>query len=157
MTVVKHFLKQGAPLNRSGVLIGLLGLAIAVIAYADARSFPLQNLENGLGAAFFPLLIIVALAVVSGFILVLSALGRGAQHELDFRGEGTWAAGGLLVALILFWLAFSIFGLLMPSIVFIAGAAWLFGAPLLHSVLFGIAGGGVVHVLFVNILNVHLI
>ena len=132
-------------------------MAIAAIAYVDARSFPLQNLENGLGAAFFPLLIIAVLAMLSGLTLVLSALGKGAQHELDFGGEGTWASGGLLVALILFWVAFSTFGLLVPSIVFIAGAAWLLGAPLLHSILIAIAGGGVVRVLFVNILNVHLI
>ena len=60
------------------------------------------------------------------------------------------------VALILFWVGFSNFGLLVPSIVFIAGSAWLLGAPLLHSILIGIAGGGVVRILFVNILNVHL-
>ena len=143
-------------MKKSGALTGLLGLIIAAMAYADARSFPIQNLENGLGAAFFPLLIITALAVLSVLSCLLGVFGKGAQQELEFREEGTRSAIALLVAMILFLVAFGSFGLHVPSILFIAGAAWLLGAPPLRSVLIGILGGTAVRVFFINILNVHL-
>ena len=143
-------------MRNSGALTGLLGLIIAAIAYGDARKFPLQNLENGLRAAFFPLLVIVFLTLLSFLALLLSALGKCAQQDLDLHGEGTSLVAWLLVLLILFAVAFSHFGLFVSAMVFIALASWLLGSPPKYAVLTGIAGGAAVRVLFINILNVHL-
>lgn len=144
-------------MNNCTILAGLIGLIIAVIAFVEARSFPIQSLENGLGAGFFPLLVIFALATVSLVSLFKGVLARNEDQESLAGGKREvlwiWIAGFL----ILFTIAFSHFGLIAPTIIFISAASYKMGAPLKNAVFTGVVAGSAVYVLFVNILNVQLI
>jgi len=138
----------------SHVASGVFGLAIAGIAWIEARTFPLQGLQEGLGAAFMPWLVlglIVALSTAS----IVYGLVRGVNLGEGFRpGPRTAVVGGLFLALCGFAVAFVHFGLLIPAIVFLIVGMRLLGAPWVKALGVGTAAGIGAYALFVIGFNV---
>ncbi len=140
-------------MNNTDIATGLLGLAIAFCGWLRARTFPLQSLENGLGAGFFPLLVIGAIVLLSLTSIAVGLRKGSGGTPLTFVMSGTPQAMIVLLALVAFILAFGQFGLLFPGVVLIVGLMLVLGTPLISATLIGSASGGAVYVLFANILR----
>jgi len=138
----------------SHVTSGAFGLIVAAIAWLEARTFPLQDLQEGLGAAFMPWLVLAAIAGLS-----LSSIAYGIARGVSVRASFRWrpertAAGALFLALCGFAVAFVFFGLLIPVIVFLIVGMRLLGAPWWKAAGLGAAAGICTYALFVTGFNV---
>lgn len=138
----------------SHVVSGVLGLTVAAIAWLEARTFPLQGLQEGLGAAFMPWLVLAVIVVLS-----LASIAYGVVRGVNVRPSFHWrpehtAAGALFLALCGFAIAFVFFGLLVPVIVFLVVGMRLLGAPWRKAAGIGAAAGICTYALFVTGFNV---
>lgn len=134
----------------SHVLSGAFGLSVAGIAWLEARIFPLQGLQEGLGAAFMPWLVLAMIVVLS-----LSSIAYGLARGVSFRTSFHWqsrhaVAGGLFLALCAFAVAFTYFGLFVPVVVFLIVGMRLLGAPWRKAVGVGVVAGVGTYALFVT-------
>lgn len=133
----------------SYVASGVLGLAVAGLAWIEARTFPVQGLQEGLGAAFFPWLVLGLIATLS-LISLGYGVARGVRFALPFqRSPELLAAAGLFVALIVFAQAFVLFGLFLPVIAFLIIGMRILGAPWVRAGGIGLAAGIALYGLFV--------
>ena len=143
-------------MRNASTVTGVLGLAIAILAWIEARTFPLQDLQSGLGAAFFPLLVLGAIVVLSIMsIFAGRASSETLENDLTFH-DGTPKALLLLLLLVVFAFAFGHFGLLVPAIVFLSLVTFILGAPWLPALLAGAVSGAAVYALFTLVLRVPL-
>ncbi|MCD1636450.1 tripartite tricarboxylate transporter TctB family protein [Martelella mediterranea] len=138
------------------IATGFLGLVIAFCAWLTARNFPLQSLENGLGAGFFPLLIIGLIALLSLTSIAVGLAKSGRARPVTLVRKGTPQAATLLLSLVVFTFLFGQVGLLVPVIILIVGLMFVLGASLLSAAAVGTIAGGAVYGLFVHVLQMPL-
>lgn len=136
-------------MGRSHVASGIFGLAIAGIAWLEARTFPLQGLQEGLGAAFMPWLVLGLIVVLSASSIVCGlflGVGRGGAAKPRPRMD---LIGGLFLALCAFAIAFVLVGLLVPVVAFLIVSMRLLGAPWARAIGVGMAAGVCIYLTFV--------
>jgi len=133
----------------SFVFSGVVSLAIAGIAGNEARNFPLQDLQEGLGAAFFPYLI-------TGCIIVLSLAQIVYGFSLGFKAKWPFEQspdlnrlGLLFVSFVGFTVAFAHFGFLVPAGIFLVLAMRLLQAPWINAGIVGISATLIIYGIFV--------
>lgn len=141
-------------MKNAATATGILGMIIAVSAVYRARTFPLQDLEHGLGAGFFPLLVIAAIACLAIASLAVGIFRPGSGPTLRFRQAGTKRALWLLLFLVVFAAAFAQVGLLLPVVAFLVVSMLVLGAPWIPALLVGVLAGIAVHFFFATVLHV---
>jgi len=142
-------------------LTGLLGLLLAAGAWWAARDLPLQSLEQGLGAALFPWLVIAVIA-----LLAIACLGRGLARaqggDPDAGDPDVRAMAGLrrslplAAALVIYGVLFHRIGFLPSTAGFVAIATWLLGASVPAALATAALTAGALHLLFAVALGVPL-
>lgn len=138
----------------SYIATGVFGLAVTGLAWIEAGSFPLQRLESGLGAAFFPWLVLGIIVLLSMCSLVYGTL-QGVRFKLPFIADRALAKAALVfVALCAFCVTFARFGLLIPVILFLVLSMRFLGAPWWRAGGIGAAAGLAIHLLFVEGLGI---
>lgn len=133
----------------SHVASGIFGLSVVGLAWIEARTFPIQGLQEGLGAAFFPWLVLGIISLLSLGSLTYG-LVRGVRFDLPFaRSPELQSAVGLFAALCAFSLAFVFFGFLIPLIAFLVVGMRILGASWRYALFVGGPAGIAVYGLFV--------
>ena len=135
----------------SYIVSGMLGLAVAGLAWMEARTFPLQDLPDGLGAAFMPWLLLAVIVALS-----LALIGYGlSQCEwrrpalADLRPPpGLAVTGTIFLLLCGFVAAFAYFGLLVPALVFLVIGMRILEAPWAKALTVGATAGLCIYVVF---------
>lgn len=144
------------PSAKFDVLSGVAALVVVGLASFEASTFPLQSLEDGLGAAFFPYLTLGAISLL-GVALIVKGLASGAlkgtaEQTDSSAGAASSATSSLLRLFVLFGafaMAFGYFGLLAPAIIFLVVAMRILGAPWAGAAIVGCAAGCALYALFV--------
>ena len=138
----------------SYVFSGIVSLTIAGLAAYEGRNFPFQDLQEGLGAAFFPFLILGCIGAL-GLGQLIYGLILGFQFELPYKPSPELTALGLLfIVFVLFTLAFAKFGLIIPTIVFLIVAMRVLGASWKRSGVIGPVAGLAIYAIFVVGFNI---
>ena len=132
----------------SRITAGIAGLVLVALAWIEARTFPLQDLQEGLGAAFFPYLVLGIIAVL-GLALIIHGLVLGPRFALPFdRNAQLTGTAALFAVFVAFTLAFANFGLLVPAGLFLMFGMRILGASWTGAVVVGWAAAGAIHALF---------
>ena len=133
----------------SYVFSGITGLVISGGAAYLARDFPIQGIQEGLGAAFFPYLVIGVIAIL-GLGQLIYGLAVGFELKSPFAAEADLRSVALLFVCFIFYaFAFSRFGLIFPTIAFLVIAMILLKANWKFAVAVGAVSGFAVYALFV--------
>ena len=128
---------------------GITGLVISCGAGYFAQDFPFQGIQEGLGAAFFPFLIIGLISIFS-LGQIVYGLSIGFETRSPFSNDSDLKSVFLLFLLfVLFTVAFSNFGLIIPTILFLILAIKLLGASWRMSMLVGALAGISIFAVFV--------
>lgn len=133
----------------SFVFSGVVSLAIAGFAGFEARNFPLQDLQEGLGAAFFPFLIIGCIIVLS-LAQIIYGFSLGFKASWPFEQSPDLNRLGLLfLSFAGFAVAFAHFGFLIPAVIFLVLAMRLLQASWLNAGIIGFTAALIIYGLFV--------
>lgn len=133
----------------SYVFSGIIGLVISGGAALFARDFPIQGIQEGLGAAFFPYLVIGVIAIL-GLGQTIYGLAVGFEIKSPFASDADLrSVASLFVCFILYAFAFAQFGLIFPTIAFLIIAMILLKAHWKFAVAVGAVSGFAIYALFV--------
>lgn len=108
-------------MNVSYVTTGLAAILIAALAWTQARKFPFQDLQSGLGPAFFPCLLLIALVVLGSGSVLYGFLSR--VEDAEKKGEeapGRFTALLIFAFLVAYGISFSRAGFLVSTFAFLA-------------------------------------
>ena len=135
----------------SYIVSGILGLAVAGLAWMEARTFPLQDLPEGLGAAFMPWLLLAIIVVLSISLISygVAQCERQRPRLADIRlPKGLVTTGATFLLLCGFAVAFGLFGLLGPALVFMVVGMRTLKAPWTKALGVGATAGLCIYVVF---------
>lgn len=142
-------MNDARPRSWSFIAAGAAGLLIVAMAWVEARTFPLQNLQEGLGAAFFPYLVLGLIGILSVCLVGYGLAVDGAEGPQPLFGPGYRRAAALFAAFAAFAVAFSQFGLIASAAAFLIIAMRVLGAPWIGAAVVGAVAAGAIHALFV--------
>lgn len=117
------------PSRRLETVVAAVALALSVLALVLSRNIHLRMGAGGLDPKWWPTLLSLAAATLSAVLLAMALFGpAAARDDLESTHRDGWAR--MLVALalsVLYVFAWSRFGYVVPTLVYLLALLWLFG------------------------------
>ena len=143
--------------RKSWVITGLITLSITIIGFKLTINIPLQDLEMGLGPAFFPYLILSTLVILGLYTLAYGVyFWRNNSNKVEKDRRHYRLSISTIVLLIAYGIFFELIGFLISTSLFLMGTMFIFGVKWwLVPIIATITTSGL-YVIFVIFFNVAL-
>lgn len=117
------------PSRRLEITVAITALVLSVTALILSRNIHLRMGSGGLDPKWWPTLLSVLAAVLSSVLIGFALFGPAAsRNELESSHHDGWVRMLLALTLsVLYALAWSFFGYVVPTVLYIAALLWVFG------------------------------
>ncbi len=143
-------------MEKSYVITGLITLLVAVLAWTQARKFPFQDLEAGLGPAFFPSLLLVTLVILSFGSIIYGFFSEQRNEKKQGGNHHYLNAIVILCLLIIYGIAFNRIGFLWSTFLFLLVSMYLLRTTWWVTLVLSFLLTGTLCIIFIVIFNIPL-
>lgn len=113
-------------LKKPDIISGLIGILFGVYILVTAARFP-QDVVMGIGPAFFPMMLALALIFFSCLLICFAFLGKskGTVEKFNFKDPGKQRAIIALIVTIIYSLLLNVLGFIVTTILYLFGLMFL--------------------------------